>query len=319
MVVWSVSVSSDRRIRRAEVADILDLRWRVLRVGRPIETAHLAGDDHPDTQHWCVEEGGEVVGCLSLMAATEPEGSVALQLRGMAVDPARQNGGVGAALLRAVMSAVDRPMWCNARERAVPFYERAGWEITSDRFEIPAIGPHHRMRWDGAHLLARGRHLALVRRGTWEYARRTGVSGVVAIIAITDEDELVLVRQHRVPVGSTVVELPAGLAGDLTDAREEDLVDAARRELEEETGFCASSWSVLGESPVSAGLTSETVQLFLATGLTRHGEGGGDDSEDIEVHRIPLSEVPTWVRSRQELGEMVDYKVWVGLWYAAQR
>ena len=70
------------------------------------------------------------------------------QLRGMAVDGAHQGRGVGGALLSAVADALSGPLWCNARLRAVPFYARHGWHITSERFDIAGIGPHHRMAWN---------------------------------------------------------------------------------------------------------------------------------------------------------------------------
>ena len=60
--------------------------------------------------------------------------------------------------------------------------------------------------------LHKGRFLAMFERGGWEYVDRVGASGVVVILAVTDANELVLVEQHRVPVGASVIELPAGLA-----------------------------------------------------------------------------------------------------------
>ena len=65
---------------------------------------------------------------------------------------------------------------------------------------------------------------------------------MVAIIAVTDEDKLLLVEQHRPPVNQTVLELPAGLVGDLSDHPMEDLEQAAQRELLEETGYRAKRW-----------------------------------------------------------------------------
>mgnify|MGYP001400965326 CR=1 FL=1 len=94
--------------------------------------------------------------------------------------------------------------------------------------------------------LHQGRFLAMFERGGWEYVDRVGASGVVVILALTDADELVLVEQHRVPVDASVIELPAGLAGDLPDSQDEDFREAARRELLEETGYRAGHIERLG-------------------------------------------------------------------------
>ena len=105
--------------------------------------------------------------------------------------------------------------------------------------------------------LHQGRFLEMFELEGWEYVDRIGSSGVVVILAVTDANELVLVEQHRIPVGSRVIELPAGLAGDLPDAEDEDFKEAARRELLEETGYEAENIKFLCEGPPTAGLTSE--------------------------------------------------------------
>ncbi len=74
-------------------------------------------------------------------------------------------------------------------------------------------------------------YLRLIDRGGWSFVQRTTGVGVVAIIAVTRENKLVLVEQHRPPLNQTVLELPAGLVGDLTDRPQESLQEAARREL----------------------------------------------------------------------------------------
>lgn len=165
-------------------------------------------------------------------------------------------------------------------------------------------------------ILHRGRHLELRSDDGWEYATRVEASGVVVIVAFTPDDELLLVEQHRPPVGGRVLELPAGLAGDLVGAEDEPLVEAARRELVEETGYAASVWVDLGASPVSAGLTDETVRFFLASGLERVGPGGGDASEDIEVHRVTSVGLRAFLESKREAGVQIDAKIGGGLWLA---
>lgn len=161
-----------------------------------------------------------------------------------------------------------------------------------------------------------GRHVRLVDEGGWEFAQRTKVSGVVVILAMHDDDRIVLVEQHRKPVSARVLELPAGLAGDIAGAEDEALISAAARELEEETGYAARAWVVLGESPVSAGLTDETVTFFLARGLTRVGPGGGDASEDIQVVEVPLREMRNFLDQRAKTGVLIDSKIGAALWRA---
>lgn len=162
-------------------------------------------------------------------------------------------------------------------------------------------------------VLAEGEYLRLVRKDRWEYVERVNVSGVVAIVALTRKQEIVLVEQFRPAVNARVLELPAGLAG---DTGPESLEKAARRELEEETGFTAKKFVDLGAFVPSAGLTSETVRFFRARGAKRTGEGGGDANEDIEVHVVPVADAAKFVRKRAKDGAAVDDKVMAGLFFA---
>lgn len=161
-----------------------------------------------------------------------------------------------------------------------------------------------------------GRHLAMVERGRWEYATRKTQRPAVGIVAITDEQKVVVVEQFRPPVGRTVVELPAGLAGDIAGAEDEALVEAAKRELLEETGYTANQWTELGSGYSSPGLTDESIVLFLARGLEKTGPGGGDASEDIKVHEIPIGQVLDWLN---EHDTQADLKLHAGLFAAWSR
>ena len=163
--------------------------------------------------------------------------------------------------------------------------------------------------------LHRGHFLEMLELEGWEYVDRIGSSGVVVILAVTDANELVLVEQHRIPVGSKVIELPAGLAGDLPDAEDEDFKEAARRELLEETGYEAANIEFLCEGPPSAGLTSEIQTLLRATGLRKTGPGGGDETEDITVHAIALDELDAWLAAAAARGCLVDPKIYAGLYF----
>jgi ADP-ribose pyrophosphatase len=168
-------------------------------------------------------------------------------------------------------------------------------------------------------VMAAGKYLRLVKRGHWEFADRHTCTGAVAIVAITDERHLLLVEQFRIPLMKNVLELPAGLVGDVAGEEQEELATAARRELFEETGFeaCEVRWLVSG--PSSAGLTSEVVDFFLATGLKRIHAGGGDHHENIVVHEVPLDGIGQWLDERARAGIMIDPKVYAGLYLACEQ
>ncbi len=161
-----------------------------------------------------------------------------------------------------------------------------------------------------------GRFLKMARRDHWEYATRTGATGVVAIVAMHDDGRVVLVEQRRPPVDSRVIELPAGLAGDIDDT--ESLLTAAKRELEEETGYSASSWKLLFTGYSSAGLTDEAITFYLAAGLTRIGAGGGDRSEDIQIHEVQIEALFEWIAERTHEGVGVDAKLFAGIYAALE-
>lgn len=166
--------------------------------------------------------------------------------------------------------------------------------------------------------LYQGRFLSLLQQDRWEYASRTNARAVVVIVALSPRNELVLVEQYRVPVGRHVIELPAGLVGDQGDS-EEPLLLAAERELLEETGFEADEFKVLMSCPSSAGMSDEIVTFVRALGLRRVGEGGGDSTEDILVHLVPLDEVGQFVAAQQARGVLLDPKIFgVPYWLALE-
>ncbi|MCU6454004.1 NUDIX hydrolase [Sphingomonas sp. A2-49] len=153
----------------------------------------------------------------------------------------------------------------------------------------------------------KGKYLSVRKAGTWEYAERVGSIAAAVIVAIDDEGQLLLVEQHRVPLGRACLELPAGLVGDESEG--ESVADAARRELEEETGYRAAIVEERGEFFSSPGMTSERFTLVVATGLTRTGDGGGDAQENITVYRVPLAQVPGFVAERRRAGVAIDAKM----------
>lgn len=170
---------------------------------------------------------------------------------------------------------------------------------------------------DAVITLASGKHLRFMRRGTWEYAERPGITGIVGIVAVTDEVKLILVEQWRPPVNNYVIELPAGLVGDEAGQLNESLLDAARRELFEETGYHAEKISILAAGPSSAGMSNEIVTLVRAEQLRKTAAGGGVDHEAIIIHEIPLSVVPLQLSKWISQGKLVDLKVHAAMYFAS--
>ena len=152
----------------------------------------------------------------------------------------------------------------------------------------------------------RGKFVEIRKRGRWEFAGRTRNIQAAVILAL-DDDNVILIDQYRVPLGRRCLELPAGLIGDEHEG--DTPLDAAARELEEETGYRAARIESLGEFFSSPGMVSEGFTLVRATGLTRIGEGGGVDGEDIIVHRVPVADVPGFVAAKRAEGLAIDVKL----------
>ena len=109
----------------------------------------------------------------------------------------------------------------------------------------------------------------------------------VAVVALDEHDQVVLIEQYRHPLRQRLWELPAGLM----DIAGEGPQVAAARELAEETGLTAEHWSVLVDVAASPGFTDEVVRVFLATGLADIGRQGEIEHEeaDLKIVRVPLS------------------------------
>lgn len=161
------------------------------------------------------------------------------------------------------------------------------------------MSPTREVKW-------RGKYVTAIKDGRWEYVERTG-RVTAAVILAEHEGQVVLVEQPRVPTGRRCLELPAGLIGDLGEM--DDVETAARRELEEETGFRAERIELLGEFYSAPGILAESFTLVRASGLTRVGPGGGVDGEDIVTHLVPRNEIAAFVAAKRAEGVGVDAKV----------
>ncbi|MFQ1002297.1 NUDIX domain-containing protein [Modestobacter sp. SSW1-42] len=119
--------------------------------------------------------------------------------------------------------------------------------------------------------------------------------GAVGIVAVDDEDRVVMLRQYRHPIGEHLWEVPAGLL----DVDGEAPVDAARRELAEEVQLSAERWSLLTTHHPSPGFCDEKVLLYLAEGLSPVDRPAGfvveHEELDMTVRRVPLTEAVQWV------------------------
>lgn len=163
--------------------------------------------------------------------------------------------------------------------------------------------------------LYEGEFVRLLRRDHWEYVERVNARGAVVIVALTPANELLLVEQPRFPVQANVIELPAGLVGDIEGAEDEPMEIAGARELEEETGYRPARLEFLTAGPPSAGLANEVLSFYRAYDLTRIDAGGGDASEDIIPHAVPLAEVEDWLAAQLSAGKRVDPKIFAGLYF----
>lgn len=151
-----------------------------------------------------------------------------------------------------------------------------------------------------------GKYVRALKRDKWEYASRTNNIGAVVIFA-EYEGKVILIDQPRVPPDCRCIELPAGLVGD-TDPNASPEATAIK-ELEEETGFTAEHVERVGEFYASPGMLSEGFTLVRAHGVSKIGEGGGDENEDIRVHLVPRAEIPNFIEQKRAEGFGVDAKL----------
>ena len=136
---------------------------------------------------------------------------------------------------------------------------------------------------------------------TREYVKHVGA---VCVVALTDDDQVILERQFRYPFHRELIEIPAGKL----DSKSEDPMLAALRELREETGYIPDTIRHIGEFYGSPAILDENIRMFLATGLSREGQEL-DDDEFLEVFTAPIETVVEQILS----GEIADGKTQVAV------
>lgn len=140
------------------------------------------------------------------------------------------------------------------------------------------------------------------REATREYVLHPGA---VMVIASLEDGRLIMERQYRHPMRSTIVEFPAGKL----DAGEGSLA-CAQRELQEETGYSAREWAFAGRLAPTIAYSDEIIDIWFARGLVA-GERNLDDGEFLDVFTASPDEVQDWCRD----GTIIDCKTLVGaLW-----
>ncbi|MDD4802683.1 MAG: NUDIX hydrolase [Syntrophomonas sp.] len=134
-------------------------------------------------------------------------------------------------------------------------------------------------------------------------------AGAVAVVAVDDDHNIIMVRQYRKPVERVLLEIPAG-----TMEKDEEPLLCAQRELREETGFTAHFWEKILSYYSAPGFTDEYLHLYLARGLSK-GATDPDQDEFVETVCLPLQEAGNMIYG----GEIIDGKSIIGIQYAINR
>ena len=141
-----------------------------------------------------------------------------------------------------------------------------------------------------------------VRRETFDYNGQqitrefVDHTGAVSVLAVDDEERVLLIKQYRHPIRAREWEIPAGLL----DVADEDPLEAAKRELAEEVDLAAASWSVLSDYVTTPGGNNEAIRVYLARDLTETDAFAREDEEaDIEKRWVPLDEALDAVVARR--------------------
>jgi len=145
---------------------------------------------------------------------------------------------------------------------------------------------------------------------SWEAVERINCTGIVVIIPVTAQGDLLLIRQFRPVLNKYVIEFPAGL-----NDRGETLIDAARRELIEETGYSSEKFEFMAEGPVSSGLSAEVLTVFLARDVRPASPDllikyPIDETEEIEVISTSIMSAYDKIEEFRRQGDVADLKIY---------
>lgn len=164
--------------------------------------------------------------------------------------------------------------------------------------------------------LYKGNYLTLKKEDNWEYVERIGCSSAVIIIPETIDDCVILVQQNRKPFAFRVIEFPAGLVGD--ENTDEEVMDAAYRELREETGYVPIDKKVdyFGSYCTSPGLTNEKVHLVR---IKVKFDKTAVPEEGIRVYKISLKYLKEWLDNHSITNEISDKVLFYALKYEMKK
>lgn len=166
-------------------------------------------------------------------------------------------------------------------------------------------------------VIGEGKSYVLGKHETYrgEYVSRMDAKGHVAVLAVTNQREIVLTEQYRVPLGKRVLELPGGLAGDEPLNPDEPLLAAAKRRLYDDSGYEAGKWWSLFDGPLSPLVTDELLTLFLATEIRKISEAErfGADRNYIKTYLVRLGDLEDLTESARDRGCLVDFRIHAAL------
>lgn len=159
----------------------------------------------------------------------------------------------------------------------------------------------------------RGKWIEMINDDGWEYHNYVRGSSSVIIPSMTIDGKYIFVEQYRKPLQSACIEWAAGIVGD--ENENESVLDAAKRELLEETGFVSTMNTQFIDMPMAAspGASSAKVYFVLCPLCKKVADGGGIDNEDIIIHIIEKNEVVEWLEEQAYEGKCVDSKVYTGI------
>lgn len=138
----------------------------------------------------------------------------------------------------------------------------------------------------------------------WEMVKRKIYGPIVSIIAITEENEVILEKVYRLPYQDWILEFPAGL----TDIKGETQEEAIKRELLEETGYQVDEVELILEGPFNQGLLNTNLVVYFATGAKKVAEQKLDFGEEVRVKLVPADEFVEYLGQANDM--RVDMKLW---------